>query len=534
MPGTTIQQNFQPLTTSLRGASRQMQSTVSALASGTRLTTAAVNPAGSAISAYMGQQLRGMTQAYQDVANGLALLQTADGALGQIQGLIQSMYSLATQAANDTNATVDRASIQAQIDQYTAEITSIANQTSFNGLNLLDGILGTLSVVDGPSPGQALRFSLGAVDAYSLGLTGDYPAAASFLSQSVPSSTLTGLSLLNAASVVAPSGSRSLGVGKYNLVVQSVKNATLNGTNINAASLTPTGSTAPATAGSIGSDWVLYDGTSNISVQVRITAGPSGTVSGVQYSVGGGSFQAATTDTNGDYVLGGTGVVVMAAGITANSTTGATDTYSMSLTPASASLSLVDPSGVTLGTPTTVYGISTVTQDVVVGNPGTGQAVSVGYNSAALFGLTAFDVNTTNGTAPAGSPFSNPFLISGHAGNAATGSGGQILQKATAPSGLSVMSYADATAAQQALQTALQAVSAQRAHVGAWMDRLDQASTNVQTSSRNLMAAWAGVAATNVSSATVTITQDKVHVQAGIAMLQAEAAIPRVLLHLLP
>jgi len=532
--GITIQRNFEPLTTNLIGASRQMQSTVSALASGTTLTSAAVNPAGSAISAYMGQQLRGMTQAYQDVANGLALLQTADGALGQIQGLIQSMYTLATQAANGSNAAVDRASIQSQIDQYTTEITSIANQTSFNGLNLLDGILGAMRIVDGPSPGQALSLSLGAMDAYSLGLTGDYPSTASFLSQSIPSGTLSGLSLLGASSTGAPSGSRSLGLGQYNMVVQSVKNATLNGSNINAASLTPTGSTVPATAGSIGSDWVLYDGTSNISVQVRITAGPSGTVSGVQYSVGGSPFHAATTDANGDYVLGGTGVVVMAAGITANSTSGATDTYSMSLTPASASLSLVDPSGVTLGTPTTVYGISTINQQVVVGDANTGQAVSVGYNSSTLFGLTAFDVTTANGTAPAGSPFSNPFLISGNAGNAATGAGGEIVQKATAPTGLSVMSYAEATAAQEALQRALQAVSAQRAHVGAWMDRLDQASTNVATSSRNLTASRAAIADTNVSSSTVALTQDKVHVQAGISMLQAEAAIPRFLLHLLP
>ena len=109
------------------------------LSSGYKINRAADNAAGLAISEKMRRQVRGLTQASTNAQDGISAVQTAEGALNEVHDMLQRMNELAVQAANDTNMTKDREYIQAEIDQLATEIDRVANTTTFNEQNLLDG-----------------------------------------------------------------------------------------------------------------------------------------------------------------------------------------------------------------------------------------------------------------------------------------------------------------------------------------------------------------------------------------------------------
>ncbi len=517
------------------GTMRQTQSALSAQMRAIASGDATTSPASTDISQQMQNQILAMGKAYQDIKTGVSMLSTADGALGLIQSLLTSMYSLATQAANDTNVNIDRAGIQSQIDQYTAQIDTLTNNTAFNNLNLLDGVLGPVRIVDGPQPGNNLTLSLRAADAGSLGISAGVPQEAVFTNVSAPAGALGPLTLLGANNTANPYGSRGLLGGNYTVQITGMQDATLNGTDINSAGLVPTQSTAVATEGNIGAGWTLYDGTTSTQIMVKIQTGTSpGLVQSITYSLDGGkTYVAATTDAFGNYTLGDTGVTILASGITTNSTPNATDTYSMNLTPAAATLSLVGQNGNTLGSATTVRGISADTQNLVIGDPNTGQAIQVGYNSAALFGLSPYLMLIVNGTAPAASVLNNNFEITYGSGQSATGSGGTVVSPATVSGGLSVMSYNLATIAQGKYAAAMTQVSAERAQIGAFIDRLQLANHDVQASGQNLIAARAQVADTNLANATTKAAAAKAMLNVETAMTSFAEKTPQAFLKLL-
>jgi|LSQX01.3.fsa_nt_gb flagellin len=113
------------------------------LSSGLRINRAGDDAAGLAISEKMRSQIRGLDTASRNANDGISLIQTAEGALNETHSILQRMKELAVQAANDTNTDADRAEIQKEIDQLTAEITRIAEQTEFNTKKLLDGSMAT-------------------------------------------------------------------------------------------------------------------------------------------------------------------------------------------------------------------------------------------------------------------------------------------------------------------------------------------------------------------------------------------------------
>lgn len=141
------------------------------LSSGLRINSAADDPAGLAIAAKMTGQINGLDQATANAQNGVAMLSTADGALSQTQSIIQNIRTLAVQAANGTLTPSDRANLQATVDQLAAQLTSIAKQTQFNTLNLLNGSLQNVVLQVGANANQTISFTIGAMDAASLGLT---------------------------------------------------------------------------------------------------------------------------------------------------------------------------------------------------------------------------------------------------------------------------------------------------------------------------------------------------------------------------
>lgn len=111
----------------------------SKLASGYRITKAADDAAGLAISEKMCGQIRGLNRASENVLEGISLIQTADGAMHEVHNILQRMEELSVQAANDTNTDVDRLCIQEEISNLIDEIDRIAETTQYNSMNLLDG-----------------------------------------------------------------------------------------------------------------------------------------------------------------------------------------------------------------------------------------------------------------------------------------------------------------------------------------------------------------------------------------------------------
>lgn len=112
------------------------------LSSGYKVNIAADNAAGLAISEKMRKQIRGLDKASQNAEEGISLIQTAEGALAEVQDMIQRMNELAIQSANGTNSATDRRYIQDEVDQLKAEIDRIAVTAKYNEIYLLDGHLG--------------------------------------------------------------------------------------------------------------------------------------------------------------------------------------------------------------------------------------------------------------------------------------------------------------------------------------------------------------------------------------------------------
>ena len=109
------------------------------LSSGYRINRAADDAAGLAISEKMRAQIRGLNQASTNAADGISLIQTAEGALNESQDILQRMRELSVQAANETNTEEDRENIQLEINQLTSELNRIGNTTEFNTKKLLMG-----------------------------------------------------------------------------------------------------------------------------------------------------------------------------------------------------------------------------------------------------------------------------------------------------------------------------------------------------------------------------------------------------------
>jgi len=107
------------------------------LASGYRITHAADDAAGLAISEKLRTQIRGLGKAGDNIQDGISLLQTADGALGEISNVLHRMRELCVQGANDTNAEEDRDAIQQEINHMSKCIDDILEHTEFNTMKIL-------------------------------------------------------------------------------------------------------------------------------------------------------------------------------------------------------------------------------------------------------------------------------------------------------------------------------------------------------------------------------------------------------------
>ena len=126
-------------TNKLAKATHSLDTTYKRLSSGYRINSAKDDAAGLQISDRLTSQINGLKQGNRNANDGIALAQTAEGALDEVHTMLQRIRTLSVQSANGTNTTEDRVSIQGEVSQLCAEINRIACKTTFGGAEILSG-----------------------------------------------------------------------------------------------------------------------------------------------------------------------------------------------------------------------------------------------------------------------------------------------------------------------------------------------------------------------------------------------------------
>ena len=160
----------------------QQAKTSEKLASGYKINRAGDDAAGLSISEKMRYQIRGLNKASTNAQDGISAIQTAEGALNEVHSILQRMNELATQAANDTNTSLDRTYIKSEIDALVSEIDRVQSTTQFNTQNLLDGSFTNKELQVGALSGQNITINISNMDASSLGVDSNSVKVSSFAS----------------------------------------------------------------------------------------------------------------------------------------------------------------------------------------------------------------------------------------------------------------------------------------------------------------------------------------------------------------
>ena len=166
----TINSNSSSLAVSQLGRSQKnLASSLEKIASGRRINKAADDAAGMAIADSLLSQARGTGQALRNANDAISMAQVADSALGQSTELVQSIRVKALQAANASQTTETRQALQSDINKSLAQIDKIAQETTYNGQQLLSGTFTGKEVQAGTNSGETIKLSIAAATTDTLG-----------------------------------------------------------------------------------------------------------------------------------------------------------------------------------------------------------------------------------------------------------------------------------------------------------------------------------------------------------------------------
>ena len=147
-----------------------MENAMERLASGNRINSSRDDAAGLSISGRMSAQVSGLNQAVRNANDGIALAQSAEGALDETTSILQRMRDLSVQASSSTLSSGDRTSIQSEVTALTTELDRIASTTSYNNISLLDGTAKGLQIQIGSGQGQSASITIADASASALGI----------------------------------------------------------------------------------------------------------------------------------------------------------------------------------------------------------------------------------------------------------------------------------------------------------------------------------------------------------------------------
>jgi flagellin len=303
---------------SLTSSGNQLSTALQQLSSGLRINTAADDAAGYAIVQGITSQIGGLNQAAQNANDGVSLAQTANGALQEITSDLQSMRDLAVESLNATNSSTDRADLNQQFQQLSADIQNVATTANFNGVNLLDGSFKGQTFQTGANVGQTVTVAavasaqtsaLGVYTGVNLNAVAPvYNAAASAFSVDIDGTTTQLGTVATDASAIAA----------------AINAGDVPGLTATANASTVTGTTT-LTATAAGTSTFTLNGTT-ISVQ-NVVGNANSNISNAVSAINAVSAETGVTATSTGAAVNlssQTGETIVVAGFAAGGATGAT------------------------------------------------------------------------------------------------------------------------------------------------------------------------------------------------------------------
>jgi len=554
IPSLTAQRNLNSSQTSLT-------TSLERLSSGLRINSAKDDAAGLSISERMTSQVRGLNQAARNANDGISMSQTAEGALSAMGNNLQRIRELAVQASNATNTAGDRAALQSEVTQLTAEIQRVATQTQFNGLNLMDGSLGTLNFQVGANANQVIsassgnfqtnafgNYRIGGLAAFTTGGVGDLVAGTvGAATDAIGNSVLLQQGAADTSIVTGAAAAGefkiSTSAGGFDVYYRAGASANEIATAINR-----TGSGVNASA---ITEVVLGDGNAsgtgfvqNTTYSFAISTDTSGSGADPKFTTisfkTGGADDAATVN-SGTYLSTAVQAFNDAAaktGFSAEAVLSETGNWAIKLTNTSgedlrilndsydnagaavavgvADISVLDGDTATVGATLTALAGGSLTSGVWANGSGDWFTGKVLLDSS-----KSFSVTTT---------VADVFQDAGTPGTAAAGTYGAQLQATNAAD---VTTYNSATRTLSIIDSALAVVNDQRARFGAMQNRMESTISNLQSASENLSASRSRIRDADFASESANLTRSQILQQAGVAMLAQANSLPNNVLSLL-
>jgi len=247
--------------------SKELDTAIARLSSGLRINSAKDDSAGMAIVSKMESQIKGLNQAVRNATDSQALIDTTEGAQVEVVNILQRLRELAVQSANDSNTALDRSFINTEATQLIAEVDRIANQTSWNETNILDGTFTTKQFQLGANANETVSFSVDSVKSADIGnyrINGT-STIASASDDTIDAHTLTVTGNIGTSAVSVVAGSSAATVAAQVNSVSASTGVTASAQNkLKMHSLSASGTVAFT----IGND-AASGGSANISVTVN-------------------------------------------------------------------------------------------------------------------------------------------------------------------------------------------------------------------------------------------------------------------------
>ena len=463
------------------------------LSSGLRINSAKDDAAGLAISDRMTSQIRGLNQASRNANDGISLAQTAEGALQESTNILQRMRELAVQSANDTNTSSDRASLQAEVSQLQSELDRIADTTTFNGKNLLDGSMNGAKFQVGANANQVISFSIASAQGSDLGtnrITSDGAAMQTAIAANATPPTANG----GTATQVTLAG-------------------TYNGTGFD----TDVTITANATAAEIESAVNAYTGTTGVVATATTSA----------------KLDTFSHDGASSFGLNGTTIAMtvdhtdLTSVVAAINDKSSITNITAALSDDKASVVLTSAAGEDIAIQNFAGPAATNTVDFTGlgadgAEAGSGATLVSGAADSSLVGGYVVYDSTDSFTVDY-----NQNTIDG------TASGTTVASALEDVASVSISSQSGANDALSVIDGAISKIDGIRGGLGAVQNRFESTIANLQNVSENLSAARSRILDADIAQETSAMTKNNILQQAGVSILAQANQMPQLALSLL-
>ena len=473
----------------LNSSGDALQQAITRLSSGKRINSAADDAAGLAISTTLQTAINGLNQGVSNANDGVSMVETASTGLSQITQSLQTIRSLANEAAGGSLSSTNQAALQQEVAQQVAEVNRLASQTTYNGINLLNGSAGLINVQVGSNVGQTVGLDLSqGVSAASLG--GGFVQAGNTLG------AITGLDLTSTGA--ENTGGSAGAITQINVVSDGTGGFTFTDQNNQALASTAVANLFVTTTSSSGIQSI------SLATGATATNGLSltGEMAGIQAAAA-----ASTTATSAGTVFGVVSGIdvdpttgLAAAAGTANAITSVTVEAN-----GDGGIEFVDQNGNQLTTGATA-GLFTTS----------GTGISFATTPTSTFGGTA------TGTGVGGGQTSGTTLYSINVNNAPT-----------SVAAIDVSTTQGANLAMETVDNALATISNIQATLGAAQNRFTGISTSQQDESTDLSSAQSQITDADFAQETANLSKAQVLQQAGISVLAQANSNPQQVLKLL-